>query len=372
MKIYFDESGNTGCIIPNKNGDLYNEEQRHFVLAGVICLNDSEKNELEKRYLSFKKKYSIEGEIKGSDMMKQENNDMLVDFIDNLIDDAHFYVCCYDKIFYLASIINAYFYPRELMADCPLFYFTQASALSQEDISFFKKYCECNDIGTDQASLDFCKFVVNFDFRKIDSAQNGYIEMAKLALSKGTAFDFPLPKGCYLQKNYTNIINMTALGESLLVLKEMYGLRTDDFHIIHDHILEFENEYLDSFSKSKVMLDFADSKDEILIQYADNIASIFRKCCTETIKLFRGKNMWDVDKQWFPRIYSKVLKKLSYKRIKWDMAISDQVLPLCIEEMFDDRFPADQRNDSYFQSQFMRYKRFILKNISSLNYKIDL
>ena len=50
MKIYFDESGNSGCIIPNKNGDLYNDEQRHFVLAGIICRDKEEEAELTERY----------------------------------------------------------------------------------------------------------------------------------------------------------------------------------------------------------------------------------------------------------------------------------------------------------------------------------
>ena len=151
MKIYFDESGNTGCIIPNKNGALYNDEQRHFVLAGIICRDKEDEQVLAKRYLDFKNRYHIQGEIKGSDMMKRDNNTMLFDFIDNLIDDSHFYVCCYDKIFYLASIITQYFFPRQMMEEDPLFYFTQVSALTQEDISIFFRYCECNAIGTEQA-----------------------------------------------------------------------------------------------------------------------------------------------------------------------------------------------------------------------------
>ena len=372
MKIYFDESGNTGCIIPNKNGALYNDEQRYFVLAGVVCRDEKDESELKERYLQFKEKYHIQGEIKGADMMKRENNAILVDFIDNLIDDVHFYVCCYDKIFYLASIINAYFYPRQLMVDDPLFYYTQASALTQEDVSFFLKYCECNAIGTEEASLDFCKFVVNFDFKKIDRDSNGYLEMAKLAISTGSAFDFPLPYGAYINYNYTHMVNMTALGESLIALKMINNVETKDIHVVHDHILEFEKEYFDSFRENSIDLLFKESKDELLLQYADNIASIFRKCCTETIKLFRCNQQWDVARIWFPTIYAKVLKKISYKRIKWDTAISDQVLPLCIEKMFDDHFPVEARNDEFFYRLFWNYKKVVLANITSLDYTVDL
>ncbi len=372
MKIYFDESGNTGCIIPNKNGALYNDQQRYFVLAGIICESTEDEQTLSERYLRFKSKYHIQGEIKGSDMMKRENNAMLADFIDNLIDDSHFYVCCYDKIFYLASIITQYFFTSQLMKDDPLFYFTQASALTQEDISIFLKYCECNAIGTDQASLDFCKFVASFDFKKIDSSLNGYVEMAKLIISNGEAFDFPLPFGCYAKDDYTHVINLTALGESLLAIKEIYNVKTEEIHIVHDHILEFENEFYDSFGETNVHLEFRDSKKEVLLQYADNVASIFRKCCTETIKLFRSNDQWDLEKRWFPSTYSKILKRLSYNRIKWDTAISDQVLPLCVEEMFDERFPTECRNNTFFYNRFIEYKNAILNNILTLNYNAEL
>ena len=316
MRIYFDESGNSGCIIPNKNGALYNDEQRYFVLAGVICNSVEDEHNLTERYLNFKNKYQIRGEIKGSDMMKRENNAMLVDFIDNLIDDSHFYVCCYDKIFYLASIITQYFFPRQVMNEDPLFYFTQASALTQEDISIFLKYCECNAIGTEQASLDFCKYVAGFDFKKIDSSLNGYVEMAKLVLSNGEAFDFPLPSGCYVKDDYTHVINLTALGESLLAIKEIYNVNTEEIHIVHDHILEFENEFYDSFIKSKVLLEFKDSKVEGLLQYADNIASVFRKCCTETIKLFLFHN------ELRGSLCNKLVKTSLLQNLKFDNGIS--------------------------------------------------
>lgn len=372
MKIYFDESGNTGCIVPNKNGAFYNDEQRHFVLAGIVCNDKKDEKFLVNRYLDFKDRYHIQGEIKGADLMKRDNNAMLIDFIENMIDDRHFYVCCYDKVFYLASLINAYFYPRQLMAEEPLFYFTQASALTYEDVSIFLKFCECNAIGTDEASLDFCKFIVDFEFKEFGRTPNGYVEMAKLALSKRTAFDFPLPMGCYVKNNYTHVINLTALGESLLAIKQIYNSRTEGMHIIHDRILEFEKEYYDTFGELKVKLEFADSRDEILLQYADNIASVFRKCCSETIKLFLCNSQWDADKQWFPSLYAKLLKKLSYQRIKWDMAIPDQVLPLCVKEMFDDAFPVAWRNNIFFNNRFMAYKSIIMENISSLNYNVNL
>ena len=45
MKLFFDESGYSGCIMPNKNHQLYNDGQRHFVLGGVF-VNDIDDEKL--------------------------------------------------------------------------------------------------------------------------------------------------------------------------------------------------------------------------------------------------------------------------------------------------------------------------------------
>lgn len=72
MKVYFDESGQTGCILPNRKGDFYNEKQRFFVLGGIICKNEADEILLCKKYKTFLNKYGITGELKGSDIMKKK------------------------------------------------------------------------------------------------------------------------------------------------------------------------------------------------------------------------------------------------------------------------------------------------------------
>ena len=372
MKVYFDESGQTGCIIPNKNGALFNDRQRYFVLGGILCKNPVDESILRQRYLSFLSRHGVNGEIKGSDMMTREHNDLLQDFIDTMLDEEHFYLCCYDKMFYLATLINCYFYPRQLMYEAPLFYFTQASALTHESSELFLKFCECNAIGTNEASLDFCRYIVDFNFQKVDSGCNGYYEMAKQALQKNEAPSFPLPFGSYVNPNYTNIVNMTALGETVLAIKARYGIPNAKLHIVHDRIEEFEKEFFDSFIEKNMTLQFSDSKSEPLLQYADNVASVFRKCCTETVALFRSGQQWRRSNRWFPCLYAKMLKKVSYGNIKWDVAISDQVLPLCVEEMFDVDFPEAMRNNAAFFKRFAWYKKRILQNIASQNYDVGL
>lgn len=372
MKVYFDESGQTGCILPNRKGDFYNEKQRFFVLGGIICKNEADEILLCKKYKTFLNKYGITGELKGSDIMKRENNVVLMDFINTMIDTDHIYVCCYDKLFYLATLINTYFYPRNTMAENPIFYFTQASALAHENPEIFRKYCACNEIGTEEASIDFCRYVVEFPFQKIDSELNGYLAMAKLAVENGEAFDFPLPLGCYVNPSYTNIINMTAVGESVVALKLIYNITNSEIHIIHDRILEFENEFFDIMKPFQIDIQFKDSKNELLLQYADNVASIFRKCCTETVNIFENRKQWDSSSSWFPTVYSKLLQKMQYNNVKWVVSISDQILPLCVRDMFADNYPKELRNNSCFYKRFASYKQLILKNIASLNYTASL
>lgn len=372
MKIFFDESGQTGCIIPNKKDDFYNEKQRFFVLGGIICKTETDEILLCKKYKTFLNKYGITGELKGSDIMKRENNVVLMDFINTMIDADHIYVCCYDKLFYLATLINTYFYPRDAMAENPIFYFTQASALAHENPEIFRKYCACNEIGTEEASMDFCRYVIEFPFQKIDAELNGYLAMAKLAVENGEAFDFPLPLGCYVNPSYTNIINITAVGESVVALKLTYNITNSEIHIIHDRIVEFENEFFDTMKSFQVDIQFKDSKNELLLQYADNVASIFRKCCTETVNIFENRKQWDNSSSWFPTVYSKLLQKMQYNNVKWVVSISDQALPLCVRDMFADNYPQELRNDVCFYKRFASYKQLILKNIASLNYTASL
>lgn len=165
---------------------------------------------------------------------------------------------------------------------------------------------------------------------------------------------------------------MTAVGESVVTLKLTYNITNSEIHIIHDRIVEFENEFFDTMKPFQVDIQFKDSKNELLLQYADNVASIFRKCCTETVSIFENRKQWDSSSLWFPTVYSKLLRKMQYENVKWDVSISDQALPLCVRDMFADNYPQELRNDVCFYQLFAFYKQWVLKNVSSLNYTASL
>ncbi len=376
MKIFFDESGQTGCVLPNKNGELYRKNQRFFVLAGIICKDEKEKQELLLKYRCFLEKYNItDKEFKGTDLLKEENEYILVDFIKNMIDEQHMYLCCYDKIFYLASMISMYFFDRSLMYNNPIIYFTQQSALTREDMSIFKEFCKALDEGTSESRRQFIKYMVDYKYKMFDDETNMYKMYAKIMLDlyEGTEEvpEFPLPKGkgAYLNDNITNLINLNALGEFVLAMKYKYNLEYDDIDICHDHIFEFEDEFRDTLRCGSLV--FADSKDELLLQYADNVASVFRRLYTETTELFSNPNPWKSDKLYYAKKLSLLMRNIRENNIKFVTAISDWVLPIAVMFQFDENTPKEKYNNKDFMILFCDIKDQVLMNIMSMDYDVE-
>ena len=62
MKIYFDESGQTGCVLLKK--DMLNfANQPVFALGAVIAKDDDDERLLLEKYKKFKEKFKIVGAI---------------------------------------------------------------------------------------------------------------------------------------------------------------------------------------------------------------------------------------------------------------------------------------------------------------------
>lgn len=376
MKLYFDESGQTGCVVPNRNGELYRKNQRFFVLAGIVCQNDEDVIDLTNKYRTFLQKYDVaDKELKGTNILRPENRKMLADFIENMLDDRHIYICCYDKIFYLASMISTYLLDRKTMIEQPLLYFTQQSALTRENQRIFIKFCAALEEGTSRARREFVKYMVNYPYEKFDIENNMYVAaaLAMLMVYKEDEEmpDFPLPKrkGVYLNDNITHLINLNALGETLLSLRMVYHVSKNRMEVYHDHIIEFEAEFHDTLKE--IPLKFVDSKDEILIQYADNVASVFRRIYSETVDIFGAGKQWENDKQYFPKMLSNVMKKVTERNIKFVTAISDWVLPIAVAVQFDDKTPQSAYNNKDFMTLFMMIREKVLENIAVMDYDVE-
>ena len=378
MKVFFDESGQTGCVLQNKKGDLYSDNQRFFVLAGVICRDQQTEDLLRKRYQDFLNHFGISAEeFKGTDILTKANNDKLKYFVENLIDDENFYVCCYDKIFYLATMLNMYFLGRDTMISNPLEYYQFASALSREKDDLFKEFCKTIENNNSKTRRKFVEYIVNYPFQKIDEPLNVYLMSAKAMLKVYDETDdfpqFPLHLGCYLNNEITNLINLNALGETLLSIKVKNNLTDIDLMVFHDRIKEFETEFSDTIgaSNSQLSLSFIDSKDDLLIQYADNVASVFRKAFTETTRIFLENKQWEKESEWFPTLLADVMRKLSSVNVKFVTAISDWVLPICVEQIFTESSQIG-RNQVEFMSLFYYIKEQVLETIAKADYSVTL
>lgn len=198
MKLFFDESGYSGCVMPNKNGSLYNDGQRHFVLGGVFVKDENDEHELLQKYCAFKNQFGFEGEVKGSDLMKRENNRALEFFITNILDDKHFYICNYDKIFYLSTLVSVYILGRPFQEKEPLLFYKYVSALSCEKDELFLHYCEAVAHNTEESKKAFLEYICSFPYEKLDrNSNNPYILFATKMLQDLFYDDFPLVYEAY-------------------------------------------------------------------------------------------------------------------------------------------------------------------------------
>ncbi len=370
MKLFFDESGYSGCIMPNKNGQLFNDGQRHFVLGSVFVADKEDEIEILNKYRQFKNRFEFTGEIKGSELMTQRNNEALKYFITNVLDDKHFFICNYDKIFYLATLISVYIFGVPFQQQETLTFYMMASALAGEKEELFLHYCSAVCENTDNSKKEFLEYLISFPYEKLDrNDYNLYIAFAKLMLENKDYGEFPLTYEAYSCKNTVNFVNMTALGETLLSLKHLHGVDMSKTEIYHDNLMGYEEEYNQSFEDNKIHINFVDSKENELVQLADNISSIYRKCFEKSFEAFRCNKQW-TDNIWFTENYSRIINAIGMEHIKMDTQISDYVLPFVIRDIFGNEYGQFEKNKEKFWGLFYFYKEKIMEDIDAM--KVDL
>ena len=104
MKLFFDESGQSGCIL--RREDLLNfKTQPTFAVGALAISSTSEEKVLRAKYKRFKEKYHITDEIKGNELLTREKNRELNYFKKHILNDKQFFVILYDKKFYLATLL---------------------------------------------------------------------------------------------------------------------------------------------------------------------------------------------------------------------------------------------------------------------------
>lgn len=368
MELYIDESGNTGCVINNGNKFNFNK-QRHFVLCAVKVENENEKNELLKKYRMFKKAFNIEGEIKGSDLMTRRYNNELEYFIDNILDDSHFKICIYDKKFYLATLLLLFILGYEFRAEFPIEFYILAGELCFYGENVLIEYCELAKTPTTYNFESLLNKIVTQKFKEIPYDDNPLIMMANKILEDKEYecwIKHILSYGCYDNPRYINVINLNCLSELIITLKWQENLKNSSIQIHHDKIDGYDKTILYELEPFDVNLDFVDSKEEELVQLADNAASVFAKCVNESLRRIEEKRMFGLDSHWIMEQYSKILSKVGISNIKFTIPFQNWASSLCVKEMFSSFYPKKMRNNLFFNEY---YKYFLALAMFDTNTK---
>ena len=206
--------------MPNKNGQLFNDGQRHFVLGSVFVADKEDEIEILNKYRQFKNRFGFIGEIKGSELMTQRNNEALKYFITNVLDDKHFFICNYDKIFYLATLISVYIFGVPFQQQETLTFYMMASALAGEKEELFLHYCSAVCENTDNSKKEFLEYLISFPYEKLDrNDYNLYIAFAKLMLENKDYGEFPLTYEAYSCKNTVNFCEYDGIRRNAFELK---------------------------------------------------------------------------------------------------------------------------------------------------------
>lgn len=244
MKIYFDESGQSGCVLTKK--ELLNfRTQPTFALGALVIPSEKHEITLCKRYRRFLEKFEIEGEIKGSDLLTRSMNAQLSYFLDNFFNDKYFFVILYDKRFYLATLLLLGLIGREYQQTMPLQFYAQAAFLSYQDDDFFVKYLQYIEAPTPDTYKRYLEFLVEYQYKNIDVAENAVVEMAKRILEDDPKlfYDDFMTFGWYENPEQTNVINLNALAELIYVIKNAVGAKNEEIQYVHDQMEEFEETF---------------------------------------------------------------------------------------------------------------------------------
>lgn len=373
MKIYFDESGQSGCVLLKK--DLLNfQKQPTFAIGAVVARTDEDAGKLITKYSALKQKFNIDGELKGSDLLTRARNSELEYVLKNVLDSDHFFVLLYDKRFYISTLLLLSLLGFEYQYLLPEHFYQQASFLSQQKDDFFIRYLHYIERPSVLAFSDYLQFLIDYEYSHVESTENAVVTMAKKIIEEqivDKCCDDFLTFGSYDDPKITNLINLTALSELIFFIKSQLGATNEEILYVHDHITEFENTIQRELHEYGIDIVFADSENEVLLQVADNAVSLLRHTYDRCIAHFRANEQWNIESEWDMKLMSKVIKKMSAPHISFSVPLYDWAMSLCIEIMFDPRYPRKYRNNIHFNHYYMDSMKRIFESIQSNNRPLD-
>lgn len=364
MKIYFDESGQSGCVLTKK--ELLNfQKQPTFALGALVIPSDKHEQTLCRRYIRFLDRFETKEEIKGSDLLTRKMNSQLSYFLDNFFNDKYFFVILYDKRFYLSTLLLLGLIGREYQQTMPLRFYEQATFLAYQDDDFFVKYLQYIEAPSPEAYKQYLAYLIGYDYRMINVKENDVVKTAKIILEDEPElfYDDFMTFGWYDNPEQTNVINLNALAELIYAVKNTLGVHNCEIQYIHDNMKEFEETFKSELRGYGIEVSFADSKTEVPLQIIDNVVSITRHAYDKMIGHIKAKEQWQADAEWNMKLFSRVIRKLSVSRVNFTVPISDWSAALCMADMFAPQYPQNLRNNFVFNSRYIENTQHICRSL---------
>lgn len=363
MRIYLDEAGNSGCLTKNGKVSYRRDGQPLYTLAAVMP--GSQELDIMNRYCKFKARWSSEGrEVKGSDLLTKRNNDALEDFIEEFVGKCPVEICIYSKDFYLATALMQSALGPDAKSVFPFEYYSEASNLALFGKEAIDAYAEYSNAPGDEAAEKLVKSLLNGNNVRKGGLFWTYLNDIAYKEAFSTAFARGIMAGDYEKSTYQNLVNLSAFGELVLAIKFDDDLNNDGIEIIHDHILEFEDEYISALRDGGIDLRFTfkDSSDTLGIQLADNMASIVCGAAKRVLKTFENRRPLATENEWPLRLWARLFLGIGPSRFKLVVPLQDQALLYAVAEMYQDGFSEEQRNMFVFNEVYKNWLHFVCSN----------
>lgn len=355
MKIFFDESGQSGCVI-QKNDLLNFRTQPTFAVGALVVPTESDEKVLLEKYSCFKDRYNIQGEIKGSDLLTRDRNRELSYFLKHILDGYHFFAILYDKRFYLSTLILHGMIGIEYQQEMIHHFYEQATFLSLQKDDFFLEYLRYIENPSPESFREYLNYIINYEYQMYDVTENAVVTMAGKILEaciEDKCYDDFLSFGWYENSKLTNVINLNALSELIYFIKAELNIRNQSVTYIHDHILEFEDTFRSELKDCGIEVEFADSKDEPLLQIADNAVSVLRHAYDKMITACKAERQWEESSAWDMKLLASIVNKMTVTHIKFTVPLCDWSVALCISQMFTLDYPPTRRNKMAFNIHYI-------------------
>ena len=354
MKIYFDESGQSGCVLQKQ--DLLNfQKQPTFAIGAVVVRDEDVERRIVAKYQEFKTKYKIQGEIKGSELLTRNRNEELDYVLKEIFDRYHYYVLIYDKRFYISTLLLLSLLGPEYQYSLPIHFYQQATMLSLQTDDFFVAYLKYIEQPGVASFSEYLHFLLGYEYQNFEDSENAVVEIAKRIVESGIeekCYDDFMTFGWYENSKITNLINLNALAELVFFIKSELDISNDEIVYIHDHIIEFEDTIQDELKDFGIDIQFLDSAAEPMLQVADNVVSIVRHAYDKAIERIRSKQMWEEESEWQMQLLSRVIRKISIPHINFTLPICDWAAAITAATMFAPRYPKKYRNNFHFNYHY--------------------